>query len=183
MGIAGITLFSRYEEDDNPFFTSKAWETRMEKAHCKPAQLDPARILHYRHFEHSMIVGMILGAIYGQLCEAVWFVNRGLLNQSQASWFKTEWYFIIARVVIMSICMIPCMIGRKVFPDMIYEMHEDTPLESRVALYACLANFLPFFLTGFVAFGFMRLLFTKLSLDNPQSIGKEFEEISEKYHA
>ncbi len=83
----------------------------------------------------------------------------------------------------MAIVITPAMIGNSVFPKVIYEMKDEVAEPGRVALYAILANFLPFFLTGFVEFGFMRLLFTKLGLDNAEAIGKEFEEVSEKYHA
>ena len=50
-------------------------------------------------------------------------------------------------------------------------------------MYAAFVDGFPFFATGFFAFAFMRLIFSYLKMDNPDSIGKEFEEVSEKYHA
>ena len=34
---------------------------------------------------------------------------------------------------------------------------------------------MPYFLTGFIAFGFLRYIFHMLKLDNADAIGKEFE--------
>ena len=47
-------------------------------------------------------------------------------------------------------------------------------LASRVAASMILVSFIPYFLTGFVAFAFLRYIFSKLCIDNADAIGKEF---------
>ena len=57
-------------------------------------------------------------------------------------------------------------------------MREDgTPLFTRVLTSVLLVQTVPYFLTGFVAFGFLRFCFSKLGLDNPSALGKEFSNI------
>ena len=51
----------------------------------------------------------------------------------------------------------------------------DAPIMSRMIINVLLVQTLPYFLTGFVAFGFLRYIFSKLDLDNVEALGKEFE--------
>ncbi len=57
-------------------------------------------------------------------------------------------------------------------------MREDgTPLFTRVLTSVLLVQTVPYFLTGFAAFSFLRFCFSKLGLDNPNALGKEFSNI------
>ena len=82
MGIASLTLFLRYEDNESALYTSKEWMKRMENSGCKADTIDPAIILHYRHFEHSAIIAVATGAIFGQLFEHQFLANRGKMNSS-----------------------------------------------------------------------------------------------------
>ena len=45
----------------------------------------------------------------------------------------------------------------------------------RALVSSLFAIIIPYFLAAFVAFGFLRFLFFKTGLDNPQGYGKEFQ--------
>ena len=82
MGVAALMLSLRYEDNESELYTSKAWHTRMEHSGCKADDIDPAIILHYRHFEHSAIVAVATGAIMGHLFEGQVLANSGKINSS-----------------------------------------------------------------------------------------------------
>lgn len=65
MGLATLTLLLRAHDNENALFTSSAWLTRMKRGGCTDENLDPATILHYRHFEHSAIISLATGALMG----------------------------------------------------------------------------------------------------------------------
>ena len=52
---------------------------------------------------------------------------------------------------------------------------DDAPMSSRILAATLLVQALPFFLTAFVAFAFLRLIFTKLGLVNLKAANREFE--------
>lgn len=74
------------------------------------------------------------------------------------------------------IILTPCIIGHYIFPLLVASMRENNaPILSRIIVNVLLVQTLPYFLTGFVAFGFLRYLFSKLDLDNAEALGKEFQ--------
>lgn len=81
MAIASITFMTRIEDS-----ASKEWLTRMEKSGCDADKLDPAIIMHYRHFAHSAIITVATGALFGSFFEAQVLVNAGRLNSSTWLW-------------------------------------------------------------------------------------------------
>lgn len=82
MSIAGATLLARYDANETSLLTSKAWQDRMTHSGCKADDLDPATILHYRHFEHSAVMALATGVFFGQLFEHQFMANSGRLNSS-----------------------------------------------------------------------------------------------------
>ena len=70
MSIASMMLLARHDDNDSELYLSKEWHHRMDLSGCTPDTLDPAIILHYRHFEHSAIMATATGALCGHLFEA-----------------------------------------------------------------------------------------------------------------
>jgi len=70
MAIAAMTFYARYEDNESPLYLSNEWHTRMEKSSCDVDKLDAAIIMHYRHFEHSAIITVATGALFGSFFEA-----------------------------------------------------------------------------------------------------------------
>ena len=69
MSIASLTLFLRYGDSEEGLYTSEVWLKRMKNCGCTKEDLDPALILHNKHFEHSVIIANATGAVLGQLFE------------------------------------------------------------------------------------------------------------------
>ena len=119
--------------------------------------------MHYRHFEHSTIVAIATGSIFGSFFEAQVFVNSGRLNSSTWLWNKTSIGPFFMRVLVTVLIVGPLMIFRSLLLHIVFEMREDgSPLESRVATYTVLVEIIPFFTTGFVVFAFLRLISNKM---------------------
>lgn len=176
MALATLTIFLRYDDDESALYTSKEWLDRMEKSGCKADTLDPAIILHFRHFEHSAIVAVATGSLFGQFYEHQAFANTGKLNSSQWLWYRTSLPVSIGRCVLTLLITGPVMAIRFFTPAIVFSMKDGYPLIARVLVNLCLVQFVPFFFTAFVAFAFLRVIFTKLRLDNADAIGKEFDQ-------
>ena len=176
MGIASLTLMMRYEDNESALYLSSKWNERMFKSGCTPDTIDPAIILHYRNFEHSAIIAIATGSLCGHLFEGQFIVNSGSLNSCQRTWYQTSALIVLLRSILTLLITAPFMAGHfYFFPDIVSQMREDgTPIATRVLTCVVLVQTLPYFLTGFVAFGFLRYLFSKLHLDNPNALGKEF---------
>ena len=147
----------------------------MVKSGCTPQDLDPAIILHNRHYEHSALIAIATGALFGQFFEGQFLVNRGLLNSSQWLWNQTTVAATIARFLLTVILLAPCVLPMIVFKDFITDLQGNSPVEVRIMYCILLVQTLPSFLTGFTAFGLLRYVSSKLHLDSADAIGKEFE--------
>mmetsp|Transcript_23715 Transcript_23715/g.29444 ORF Transcript_23715/g.29444 Transcript_23715/m.29444 type:complete len:96 (-) Transcript_23715:444-731(-) len=65
MALAFATYSVRVSDEDSALYHSVEWQKRMQKSGCDADKLDPAIILHHRHFEHSAIIAIATGAILG----------------------------------------------------------------------------------------------------------------------
>ena len=117
--ITVATLMFIYRKDDNEreLILSTTWKNRMDKSGCKPTDLDPVIILHNRHFEHSGIIVLATGALFGQLFESQVMVNTGRLNASQWLWYKTSTSMIAARSLLTLVITAPFMALRYFFAN------------------------------------------------------------------
>ena len=52
---------------------------------------------------------------------------------------------------------------------------DDYPILARILYIVIFIQLVPFLLTGFSAFAFLRYFFHKIGLDNANAIGKEFD--------
>lgn len=90
-------------------------------------------------------------------------VNSGKVNSCQWSYNQTGLGSFLARCVVSVAVFVPCMLGHFYFPSVISQMRKDGDLlASRVAASMILVAFIPYFVTGFVAFAFLRYIFSKL---------------------
>ena len=147
----------------------------MVKSGCTPDDLDPAIILHYRHFEHSAIVYLAGGAVFGTLFEFQFLVNSGRLNSSQWTWFKTTKMVTAARYGLTILALVPFVLGHYFFPLILASVQDSSTIEMRVSWAAMGVQGGPYAYAGFVTFGFLRYVFTRMGLDNADALGKEFE--------
>ena len=81
----------------------------------------------------------------------------------------------VARYLLTPLILSPLIAAHYMLPDLVLSMRESYPIAARVFVYTTLAQIVPYFLAGFVAFGFLRYIFHLLKLDNADAIGKEFE--------
>jgi len=99
----------------------------MAKSGCTPENLDPAIILHNRHFEHSGIISLATGSLLGQFFEGQILVNSGKLNSSQWHWHKTSFILIVGRTILSFAIFVPCMALHYLLPSVVYQMRDDVP--------------------------------------------------------
>ena len=139
MSLASLTLYVRYEDNDSKLYQSIEWNERMFKSGCDASHLDPAIILHYRHFEGAAIMALATGVIWGQLFEHQWLANTGRYNSSQWTWQKRGFFMTIIKTLVTMIFLLPFIAGHVVWlPDVVYAMKEDYPLLSRVVVQVAL---------------------------------------------
>lgn len=75
------------------------------------------------------------------------------------------------------VILLPFAAGHFLFTGFVYKMHEHTPLSSRVIVTVVLVQVVPYFMTGFAAFAFLRICLHKMGMDNSKALGKEFEHL------
>ena len=86
----------------------------------------------------------------------------------------------VARYLLTVLILAPCIAGHFLYPAIVQSMRDSFPIMARVLVTVAVVQFVPYFLTGFVAFAFLRYIFHKMGLDNADAIGKEFD--SQKNH-
>ena len=126
--------------------------------------------LYSKHLEVSGSICLAFGAVLGQFIEWTFFSNTNRLNSSPWVWQETSILKTFIRVLITLVAMLVFpLIGYFVKPTI------DTDSTSGLILSFFLTMCLFSVLMGVFIFGFLRVFFHLVKLDNTDAVGKEFE--------
>ena len=120
------------------------------------------------------MIALAAGSFMGQFFEYRFFINTGLMSTSAWLWWRTSPVKVIVRFILQGVAMWLCFMPKLAGPPIVELIPEEYAFW-RALVDSCFTCIIPCFLCAFVTFGLLRFVFFKLSLDNTEVQGKEFE--------